>query len=85
MVWFKSYENFFQKTSTSQNGAQQSLATIWHTNGWTMLKKSAQFYPNIPCGSIVMSRLKCSGNPRQSKKALTFTSGKIMLTCIFII
>ena len=40
------------------------------------INKYAKFDPNIPCGSIVMSRLKgCSANPRPSKKDVANASG----------
>ena len=34
----KSYENFHSKTLTGQNNAQQTLVTVLHTSGLTILK-----------------------------------------------
>ena len=35
---FKSYKCFHYKSSTGQNDARQSLVTVLHGNGWTILK-----------------------------------------------
>ena len=47
----KSYEKFHRKILTGQNDALQSLELLDSVN----IDKYAEFDPNIPCGSRVMS------------------------------